>query len=255
MTEYKVLIVDDEKLSRESIRLLLSGLPEWRVVGEATNGKEAKNKIHELQPDLVFLDIEMPHMTGIEVVNELHKHRPIVVFTTAYDNYAVKAFEESAIDYLLKPYTDERFYRTLDRVKSKMLESLSARKLETISRLLHTEVTGSIEAKKTFSASIGDTIFLIDESEILWVSASGNYAEIHTRNKKFFYRETISNLAVLLNPTQFVRINRSYIVRIDEVNHLKKLPSGEYLVILKNGTELKLSRSYRDRVDILLRRQ
>jgi len=252
MSQYKVLIVDDEVLSRESIKLLLAGQEDWVVVGEAVNGRDALEQIDRHKPDVVFMDIEMPKMTGMEVLTEL-KSNPLIVFTTAYDTYAIKAFEQSAIDYLLKPYTDSRFFKTLDRVRESLEEREAIRKLETITQLLHDRSPRTDHLKSKFSVTIADTIHIVEEKEILWVQASGNYVEINTAEKKYIHRDTIAHLTEILHPESFARINRSIIVRIDQVKQLRKHHSGEYFVVLRNGVELKLSRSYKGQASLFLR--
>ena len=253
MESYRVIIIDDEVLSRESIKDLLSEYTEWTIVGEGSNGRDAIRLIEETKPDLVFLDIEMPHLTGMEVINRL-EFKPLIVLTTAYDNYAIKAFEENVIDYLLKPYTDKRFHKTLDRVKVKLKEYTSLKKFKKITHVLLDQDLAEIKFPRSFNALIGDTIHIIKEEDIIWVSASGNYVELHTHDKRYLCREKIAEMEGLLNPSVFTRINRSYIVRISEVMQLKKHHSGEYFVILKSNIELKLSRSYKEKVSLFLGR-
>lgn len=249
----KVIIADDEKLARESIKILLKPLADWLILAEASNGKEAVEMIDKLIPDLIFLDIDMPIIHGTEVLQRI-KHKPHIIFTTAYDQYAIKAFDENAIDYLLKPYTDDRFYKALNKVNSKIEAEMMREKMQTILSVLQNvtpnksinSTTGKITIKS------GDKIYMADPSEINWISSAGNYVEFHLHDKSILQYDTISNIENKLDSSQFLRIHRSTIVNINCIKSMVKHQNGEYLIILKNGQKLKLSRSFKDAVQKIL---
>lgn len=248
---HSVLIVDDEALARDSIKVLLSRNVDWQIIGEAKDGKEAIDLINQLKPDVIFLDINMPRVSGVDLLKRLI-HKPYIIFTTAHDTFAIKAFEENAIDYLLKPYTDKRFYKALDRVKSKIEEHESLQKVEFISQLLQGQTGIAEKHDAKISVHVGDRIVLVSVSEILCVNASGNYVELVTQDGKYLHYDSMNNMENLLKEPVFLRIHRSHIVRQDYIKSLKKHTNGEFFVQLKNDQELKLSRSYKDKVEQIL---
>jgi len=248
---YTVLIADDEKLARDSVKVLLHGNPDWRIVGEAVDGNEAIQLMNRLKPDLVFLDIDMPYVKGIDVLKR-SKHKPYTVFTTAYDSFAVRAFEENAIDYLLKPFTDHRFYAALEKVKVRIVEHASTDKLTTILEVLHRDDNAVDREDQMITVRTSDRIVLLDASEILWINASGNYVELFTTETKYLHYESMSNMEQLLSDAEFIRIHRSHIVRQNQIKSLRKHMNGEYFVLLKSGVELKLSRTNRGKVKRIL---
>lgn len=251
METYTVLIIDDEKLARDSIKVLLQSHPIWKIIGEAIDGKEAVHLVNQLKPDLIFLDIDMPRMYGTDSLKYL-KHKPYIVFTTGYDQYAIKAFDENAIDYLLKPYTDKRFYQALARVELKIKESQSSQKIESILQLLHQKGKGLGETEKKIAIHANGKIVLLEIHQISWVNASGNYVEIFTENKKYLHFDSMNNMEQLLPEPGFIRIHRSHIVKQNYITAFRKHTNGEYFVVLKNGVELKLSRSNRDKVKMII---
>ena len=251
-TTIRTLIVDDEPLARRRIRTLLEREPDIQLVGECASGTEALEAIAEQHPDLVFLDIQMPGLDGLGVVAELEpEEMPIVIFVTAYDQYALKAFEAHALDYLLKPFEDERFASTLDRAREQVAHRAAPAPLD------H-RIAGLLEDLKPKSYServvirTGSQYVFQPVAEIDWVEADGNYARIHVGATSFVMRKTMTAMENSLDPAQFVRIHRSTIVNVDRIRAVESLFSGEYLVILKDGTKLPTSRSYRDTVQALL---
>jgi two-component system, LytTR family, response regulator len=250
--KHTVIVVDDEELARRSIKVLLRGNDKWEIVGEARDGKEAIRLINQLKPELIFLDIDMPLVRGLEMLRRI-EHEPYVVFITAHDSFAVEAFEENAVDYLLKPYTDKRFYRALDRVRAKIEERESLQKMESITQLLQGgQSRFAAKPRKKISVNSNDRIILVEVDEICWVSASGNYVELFTEGKKYLHYESMTNMEQLLPEPEFLRIHRSHIVRRDQIKSLKKHSNGEFFVVLRNDTQLKLSRSYRNKVETIL---
>jgi two-component system, LytTR family, response regulator len=252
----RVLVVDDEPLAREKIRGMTADDPEVRVVGECSNGAEAIEAIQNLKPDLVLLDVQMPEVGGFAVLEALKDGPlPAVIFITAYDHYAVRAFEVHALDYLLKPFDRERFAAALARAKSHFLreqrppdaDGLDARILALLEQMR--EMPRYHERLVVKSSG---RVFFLNTSEIDWIEAEGNYVNIHTGKKSHLLRETISGLENQLDPREFVRIHRSAIVNISRIKELQPWSHGEYHVILHDGTRLTLSRSYRDKLQSAL---
>ncbi len=248
MKRIRVLIVDDEALARDTLRLLLDEHDDVAVVGEAVDGEEAVRAIRDLQPDLVFLDIQMPGKTGLEVVEDIGADAmPYVVFATAYDEYALKAFDASAIDYIVKPFSDERFEATLDRVRRLMGQQRSA---DLEGRLR--ELMGTSDRPSRFLLKERGAIRFVDAADIQWVEAAGDYVVLHTGQASPLLRETMAGMEEKLDPDVFVRIHRSTIVRISAIRELKPFFHGDYVVYLHDGTELKLSRRYWPKVETRL---
>jgi two-component system LytT family response regulator len=248
MSPVRVLIVDDEVLARDTLRLLLDEHDDMSVVGEAEDGDGAIEAIRSQHPDLVFLDIQMPGKSGLEVVEEIGADAmPYVVFATAYDEYALKAFDASAIDYIVKPFSDERFEATLDRVRRLMGQQRSA---DLEGRLR--ELLGTTDRPSRFLIKERGSIRFVDVEDIRWVEAAGDYVILHTTHADPLIRETMAGMEDKLDPELFVRIHRSTIVRISAIRELKPYFHGDYMVYLQDGTELKLSRRYWPKVEVRL---
>ncbi len=253
-TPIRVLIVDDELLGRTVIREMLRGDTEVEIIGECASGREAINLIRQHRPDLVFLDVQMPVLDGFAVLSALDPQQmPFVIFVTAYDQYAVRAFEVYALDYLLKPFDRERFSKALQRAKETMRQSRSSEVNERILALLEKQQTNpaSTHLERLVIKANGRVLFLRTD-EIDWIEAEGNYVCLHVKKESHLLRETISGLEAQLDPKHFARIHRSQIVNLDRIKELHPWSHGEYHVILKDGTELTLSRSYREHFQSLL---
>ena len=236
----RVLIADDEPLARERLRTLL-GAEDWvEVIGECQNGTEAVDSIAKLQPDLVFLDVQMPGATGFDVIDAVGPDRmPLVVFVTAFDKYALRAFDVHALDYLLKPFDRERFGQALGRAR----QQLERRLLELVQ-----DLKGPSQRLERFVIKAGGRVFFVRSDEIDWIEAAGNYVKLHVGADAHLFRETMNALEAQLNPDTFYRIHRSHIVNIERIKELQPWFNGEYVVILRNGTRLPLSRGYRDKL-------
>lgn len=256
----KAVIVDDEALARDAIRLRLATEPDIEVVGEAADGGCAVELLRTLQPDLVFLDVQMPVMDGFEVVERVSSdHLPIVVFVTAYDRYALKAFETHALDYLLKPFTASRFHAAIDRAR---LEVARAGDDETHQRLIELldERRRARERRDEQPSRTGEgylarlavkrnqRIVLVKVDDIDWIESSANYAHLHAHGESYVVRMTMGELERRLDPTRFARIHRSTIVQIDRIAEIVAAWHGDFDVTLRDGTVLRLTRNYRDRV-------
>jgi len=230
----RVVIVDDELLARQRIEDLLAKEPNVEIIGEARDGNEAVNMIRELRPDLVFLDVQMPGRTGVEVAEELGADAlPATIFTTAYERFALKAFDVAAIDYLVKPFDDERFAQALARAR-KAIATQPAPKHEYLERI-------SVESR--------GQIRVVPVALIDYITASGPYAELHIGDRTFAIREKMQTLEDKLDPALFFRIHRSAIVRLDRIDTLLHAAGGDYAVRLKDGTELSVSRSRREELE------
>lgn len=285
MRAIRTLIVDDEPAARAGMRQLLAADPEIVVAGECASGEEAVEAIRDGAPDLVFLDVQMPELDGFDVLRAVGvAAAPAVVFVTAYDQYALRAFDVHAIDYLLKPFTDDRFREALGRAKQQVrqghLGELSERLAVLLEQLGDAQATPrangpapAAPAPPTLSASpagrapaleptylerlvvkSAGKVTLLRVAEIEWIDAEGDYVRIHVGKAWHLLRETMKNLEARLDPTRFVRIHRSTIVNLERVKELQPFFRGEYVVVLNGGTTLKLSRGYRDTLEARLGR-
>jgi two-component system LytT family response regulator len=258
----RALVVDDEPLAREGVRVLLERDEETECVGECGDGEEAVEEIRRLQPDLVFLDVQMPEMDGFAVLEELEPEElPVVVFVTAYDAYAIRAFEVHALDYLLKPYDDERFFDALDRAKAELRHRRDTAFTERLEALLEERGEeapsaggaggdgGEGSGRDRIMIKSSGRIQFVAVSEIDWVEAAGDYVRLHTGERSHLLRETMKGLQARLDPDRFVRVHRSTIVRLSFVREVRSSDSGQYDVVLKDGTRRSLSRSGRKRLE------
>lgn len=239
MQTIKAIIVDDEKLGREIVKEYLNDHPQVEVVAECRDAHEALEAIDRQQPDLLFLDIQMPEVNGFELL-EMLNDPPKVIFSTAYDQYAIKAFEVNAIDYLLKPYDAERFNLAVERV----IQHIQANQEQddTIQKLLQTIRTSQQHLERLLIKQAG-RIVIISCKEIHSINAMDDYAEICTAKESYLIQQSLNRLEERLNPDQFVRVHRSYIINIDAVRDIVALSNSRYKLFLKNGNEIYVSRS------------
>lgn len=238
-----VAIVDDEAPARRRLRDLLEAEPDFRVVGEAAGGAEALKLAENARPDVLFLDIRMPGMDGLEVVRRLgNTEPPMVVFVTAFDRHAVEAFELCALDYLLKPFDAGRLRQTLDRVRARQ----KIGRPDTAQQLVRVleQLEAGRHARRFLVKSRGRMEFVAVD-EIDWIEAAGNYAELHVGQRTRLIRETLNALERLLDPHEFVRIHRSRIVNLDRVREIHPWEHGDFLVVLVDGSRLRMSRRYK----------
>ena len=250
----RTLIVDDEPLGRERIRTLLRDDAEVEVAGECASGREALAAIAKLKPDLLFLDVQMPEMDGFEVLASIAGgEMPAVIFVTAYDQYAVKAFQVHALDYLLKSFDRERFGQAVARAKAEIANGRKEKLDERLAALLEDIEGRRARPTRLIVRSAGRILFLRVE-EIDWISAADNYVCLHVGRDAHLMRATMSAIEERLDPGRFLRIHRSTIVNLDRIRELKPLFHGDYAVHLRDGTELVLSRNYREDVQTPLGR-
>jgi two-component system LytT family response regulator len=250
----RTIIVDDVELARERIKILLED-PEVEIVAECANGREAIEAIGGLKPDLVFLDVQMPNVGGFEVVEAVGvEEMPAVIFVTAYDEYALHAFEVNAVDYLLKPFDQGRLNKAVARARRAIGRQTRAGEIEDGLRRLLKEVRGGPQYPRRIPVKSGRDTTLILTEKIDWVSAAGHYLELHTGGETHLIREQLSRLEAKLDPEKFVRIHRSVIVNLDRIKSLRPLFNGDHIVVLKGGQELSLSRTYHEKLMALLGR-
>lgn len=243
------LIVDDEPLARKFVRRMLEKHSSVEIVGECGNGQEAAGAITEKKPDLVFLDVQMPEMDGFTALETVGTAAlPQIVFVTAYEQYAIHAFEAAALDYLLKPFDQPRFDKAMTRVYEKFADREQARtEQKQIAALLE-----NVREKPTYLERLvvktGGRIIFLKTSEVDWIQADDKYAHLHTGNKSHLVRQTLGALEAQLDPQKFIRIHRSAIVNIERIKELQPMFTGEHTVVLENGTKLTLSRSYKNKL-------
>jgi len=248
----RTIIADDEALARKKLRVLLGAESGVQVVAECQSGKQTVEAVLSQHPDLLLLDIQLPDMDGFQVLEQIPSEKlPVVIFTTAFDQYAIRAFESQALDYLLKPFNQERLHRALERAKGELIrsheESVKARLLD----LLRETKPGTRPLNRLVIRTAGRVVFL-DMHEIDWIEAAANYVKLHVGKDSFLLREGIGRLAAKLEPDRFVRIHRSFIVNTSRIRELQPCESGEYIAVLRDGRELSCSRGCRAQLQRLI---
>jgi two-component system, LytTR family, response regulator len=248
VTKIRTLVVDDEPMARERIMALLQQENDVEVIGQCSDGGQAVSAINQQSPDLVFLDVQMPGTDGFGVIQNIGADRmPTVVFVTAYDEYALKAFEVHALDYLLKPFGKDRFQETLKHAR----EHLERRRAGDLGRRLLALVQDLKPEQPRLDRLVvksGGRVFFLRTDEIDWIEAAGNYVRLHLGEESHLFRETMNGMESRLDSRRFVRIHRSRIVNTERIKELQPWFNGEYVVILRNGTRLTLSRGYREKL-------
>jgi two-component system, LytTR family, response regulator len=240
----RALIVDDEPLARDGMRLMLRAMPDVDIVGEAGDGVAAVRAIATLRPDVVLLDIQMPGMSGFDVLAQTAaEHLPLIVFVTAYDEHALKAFAVHAFDYLLKPVNRERLTEAMSRVRVDLARGAPDR-----DRVLEVVQGSRLPRTVRFTVRDRDRYLLVRASDIDWIEAAANYVRLNTRGRGFMLRMTLVEMERRLDPVEFIRIHRSTIVNASRIKEIKPDAHGDYDIVLGDGRMLKMSRSYRERV-------
>ncbi|HZI56995.1 MAG TPA: LytTR family DNA-binding domain-containing protein [Verrucomicrobiae bacterium] len=247
----RVVIVDDEPLARSGVRARLSRFPDVEIAGECGDGRAAVAAIREFLPDLVFLDIQMPDVNGFDVLRNLPADRlPLIIFLTAYDRYAVNAFEVHALDYLLKPIDDERFRCAVEHVRGYLSNQTTANLDCRIRELL--ELSGERYRSiydNHFAAQTGQRIVIVPVKDVDWIEANGDYVTLHAGGKSHLLRQTMRWMEDKLDPKRFLRIHRSAIVHASKIRELISLGNREFMVRLSDGTEIRASRNYSERIE------
>lgn len=234
------LIIDDEKLARDLLHEFLESFPDIEVIGECSKGTEAVEQINKLKPDLIFLDVQMPGMNGFDVLDEI-EHEPYVIFTTAYDQYAIKAFERNAVDYVLKPLDQERFKLAVDRaLKRKKMEEGNLEDL--LGSLRAVPQRASYDSHLFVQKS--EKLYNLPVEEIIYLEASGDYTVISTKNDQFVSSSGIGKLEELMNPDTFIRVHRSTIINVNYLKEIERHFNGGMIVKMQNGKSFPVSRTY-----------
>ena len=247
MTTIRTVIVDDEPLARDKLRGFLARHPALELVGEAGDGGEAVRVIDAVKPDLVLLDIQMPELDGFEVLAAVTQEPlPYVIFVTAYDHYAVQAFDQGALDYLLKPVAPDRFDLAVERARHQLSSGRSQDLAERLDRVL--EQAASRPRLERFLVKEGDRSRLVPLQDIEWIEAAGNYLKLHGKDGVHLVRGTLKLVETRLDPARFARIHRTVIVNLDRIRYLEPWSHGDQLVVLESGARLTLSRRFRDRM-------
>lgn len=249
--QLRVLLIDDEPLARQKMRRFLAAEPDVEILGECEDGASAIDEILRLRPDLIFLDVQMPPTDGFAVLDAVRmEYLPQVVFVTAYDSYALKAFEVHALDYLLKPFDRDRLVRSLGRARAALAEpgdaGLGGRLVALLDRL---EAPRRLLSR--FVVKMSGRIYFLRVADVDWLEAEGNYIVLHSGKEKHLIRETMCRIEARLDPAQFVRLHRSTIANIERVKEIRSVLDGEQVVVLEDGTRLPVSRGYRDAVQRL----
>jgi len=262
----RTLIVDDEPAARAALRALLANDPEISVVGEASDGGAALRRIERDSPDLVFLDVQMPGLDGFGVLNGLESpEQLVVVFVTAYDQYALRAFDVHAVDYLLKPFGDERFRAALARAKREVRQRRLGTASDRLVALLddlgrrgrggeRSEAAPTKGYTRRLVIKSGGRVTVLAVRDIDWIEAEGDYVKLHSGKQAHLLRDTMRHLEAELDPSRFARIHRSTFVNVERIKELQPYFRGEYIVVLQDGTQLKLSRSYKEQLEAALGR-
>jgi two-component system, LytTR family, response regulator len=252
----KVAIADDEPLARERLRSLLEGRERYAIVVECVDGAEALAALTQHDIDLLFLDVQMPGLDGFQTLDSLSSGLlPMIVFVTAFNDYALRAFDVSALDYLLKPFDRERFEKTLTRVEERLLNRAQAEMSGDLRAFLSTlSTTAAPTHVSRFPVRANGEIYFIRVEDVDWIDAEGNYVALHAAGRRHLVRDTIKSLEDRLDPAKFVRVHRSAIINVDRLRKLQPYFHGEYVITLQDGTTLTSSRTYSDRLRALLER-
>jgi two-component system LytT family response regulator len=250
----RILLVDDEDLARQRLRTLLAARSDFEVAGECRTGLEAIAAIRAMKPDVVLLDVQMPEVDGFDVISEIGaQNMPTVVFATAFDEYAIDAFEVGAVDYLLKPFDEERFNRTLDRAARRFTEASDSSTSSQIAALLRRLASVSPSGGR-FAVKVHGKILFLDPAEIFWIQARDDIARVHLADSAYDVREPLSHLEARLPASSFLRVHRSVIVNTSHIRAAEPFDQGDQMLILRNGKRITTGRSYRKIVQDFLRR-
>ncbi len=248
-TVVRTVVADDESLARQKLLILLDSEPQVKVVAECQDGRQTVSAIRSLRPDMLLLDIQMPDLDGFQVLSQISlEEMPVVIFTSAYDQYAIRAFEANALDYLLKPFDQERLHHALEKARSELRKAhdreITHRILNLLSQVRSVALP-TLEPDSRLVIKANGRVVFLDLDSIEWVEAAANYVRLNVGKESYLFRETISRISERLNASHFVRIHRSTIVNVRKIKELIPVNSGEYVVVLKSGRELSCSRGYR----------
>jgi two-component system, LytTR family, response regulator len=249
VTKIRTLVVDDEPMARERILGLLAQETDVEVIGQCADGVQAVSAIQRLSPELVFLDVQMPAVDGFGVIKQVGADKmPMVVFVTAYDEYALQAFEVHALDYLLKPFGRDRLQQCLDHARHQRDRHRAGELGKSLLALVQ-DFKPEQKKQDRLVVKSGGRVFFVRTEDIDWIEASGNYVRLHLKEQSYLFRETMNQMESRLDPQRFFRIHRSRIVNTERIKELQPWFNGEYVVVLHNGMQLRLSRSYREKLE------
>ena len=253
MATIRTLIIDDVPLARDRIKRCLASDPEIEIVGECDNGGKAVTDIRSLAPDLIFLDVQMPALDGFGVLEALREERvPGVIFVTAYNEYAIQAFEVNALDYLLKPVDCERLNKAVERAKSRLAQLNRNDDFDSRVRAMLEDIKSGSKFLKRLTIKLTGRTILLPTDEIDWIETHGNYVKVYAGRESHLIRGTMQSLETKLNPEKFVRVHRSVMVNVEKIKEIYPRSNGDQDLVLHNGQQLMLSRNYRDRFFTLL---
>jgi two-component system, LytTR family, response regulator len=248
VSKIRTLVVDDEPMARERILGLLAQETDVEVIGQCADGVQAVSAIQQLSPELVFLDVQMPAIDGFGVIRQVGPDKmPMVVFVTAYDEYALQAFEVHALDYLLKPFGRDRLQQCLDHARHQRDRQRAGELGKSLLALVQ-DFKPEQKKQERLVVKSGGRVFFVRTDDIDWIEASGNYVRLHLKDQSYLFRETMNQMESRLDPHRFFRIHRSRIVNTERIKELQPWFNGEYVVVLRNGARLPLSRGYRDKL-------
>jgi two-component system LytT family response regulator len=245
----RTLVIDDEAPARKRLVDLLVRDPSVSTVEEVVDGISAIHKITQQRPDLVFLDVQMPELDGLEVMQRVGIAMPLTVFVTAYDQHAIRAFEADAVDYLLKPFSDERFEATMARIKTRLQDAQLRVTDDSMHRPALTTAQPALPPLDMLLVKTAAATRLIRTAEVDWIEAAGVYVTLHVAGKELLYRAALNDLAIRLNPVRFVRVHRSAIVNVERIVHLEPISHGEFDAVLRSGARVRVSRTYRTHLE------
>ncbi|HKR14372.1 MAG TPA: LytTR family DNA-binding domain-containing protein [Pyrinomonadaceae bacterium] len=249
----RTLIIDDVSLARQRLKRCLAGDAEIEIVGECDNGEKAVADIRSLAPDLIFLDVQMPALDGFGVLDALRNERaPEVIFVTAYNEYAIQAFEVNALDYLLKPVDCERLGKAVERAKSRLVQSTRDDHLDNRLRAVLEDIKSGSKFIKRLTIKLTGRTILLPVDEIDWIETYGNYLKVHAGRDSHLIRMTMQSLETKLDPEKFIRVHRSVMVNVEKIKEIYPRSNGDQDLVLQNGKQLMLSRNYRDKFFALL---
>ena len=248
MSGIRTVVVDDEPLARAALRLALDADPEIEVIGECVDGVDAAARLPALAPEALFLDVRMPGLDGFEVLRRTGLAPPALILVTAHDDYALRAFDAQAIDYLLKPFDDDRLAQAIARAKAQVRRHRAGDLADRLAALLGTAATGGAGGNDRLALREGGRVRFVAQGDIDWIQAQDYYVEIHARGQAHLVRDSLRDLAGRLDPARFVRIHRSVVVNVARIAELRSLDAGEGVAVLGDGTELRISRSRRAEV-------
>jgi two-component system LytT family response regulator len=253
----RTIIADDEDLARQNMRGVLDVEPGVQIVAECGNGEQTVAAVQAFRPDLLLLDVQLSDLDGFQILERIPAdQRPLVVFTSAHDQYAIRAFEANALDYLLKPCQQERLHRAMEKVRSELLKSHTLSSQELLDLLTQTKLAQTQAAPKVvdqrFMIKAGGRLLFLDFDEIDWIEAAANYVKLNVGSTSYLLREGIGRISARLDPGAFIRVHRSTIVNVSKIKELQPCDSGEYIAVLRNGKELSCSRGCRAQLQRLI---